>query len=101
MAPAGRVRVAPPKASARPIPDGPMTTGVRPGGRSPVRARAAAAGSSRASRIRAIARMPSLERSAGTELAIQHGLKVLHGCGPEQATVGDPHRLGGDGEPLM
>jgi hypothetical protein len=32
---------------------------------------------------------------------MQHWLKVLHRFGPDQATVGDPHRLGPDGEPLM
>jgi len=33
---------------------------------------------------------------------LQHWLKVLHRfSGAERATVGDPHRLGADGEPLM
>ena len=33
---------------------------------------------------------------------MQHWLKVMHRFrGGEQRTVGDPHRLGADGEPLM
>jgi hypothetical protein len=32
---------------------------------------------------------------------VQHWLKVLHRFAPDQATVGDPHRLGRDGEPVM
>jgi hypothetical protein len=33
---------------------------------------------------------------------MQHWLKVLHAFhGAEQRTVGDPHRLGADGEPVM
>jgi hypothetical protein len=33
---------------------------------------------------------------------VQHWLKVMHRFrGAEQRTVGDPHRLGADGEPLM